>query len=379
MKQLYIIVFCFMHLSLSAYDKQKKFFGDSIEKKLDSLVPLLLKEYKVPGVSLAVIRDGKVYWAKGYGMADKEKKMPVSTTTRFNIGSVSKTFTAFAVLMLAEKGLISIDSPINLYLSRWQLPTSKFDHQKVTIRRVLSHTAGLSVAGYHGVYKPGDSLPTLAQSLSGYDGSDGGLYVMQEPGSIFRYSSGGYTLLQMMIEDITGKPFSEFMQKEIFDPVGMTQTSYDWSIIKSTVATPYNEKGNAWPQYQYVEQGSGGIFTTAADLAKFVSLLITKKPLSKPLLKAETIQQMITAAEATKGFYGLGVKMFAVSKEEMLISHDGANEGWRANYLLQPQKGDGVILLANSDMGGRIGAPIFCTVFSFTNVNMAPLCSTIKY
>jgi CubicO group peptidase (beta-lactamase class C family) len=202
---------------------------------------------------------------------------------------------------------------------------------------------------------------------------------MQEPGVGLRYSSGGYTLLQMMIEDVTGKPFSEFMQKEIFDPLGMTNTSYDWSVIKLTVATPYDEKGKAWPQYQYVEQGSGGIYTTAADLAKFVSLLVTKTLPSKSLLKTETIQQMITAAEATNGFYGLGVKLFPVSKNEMLLSHDGANEGWRANYLLQPQKGDGVILLANSDMGGRIGAPIFCTVFSFTKVDMSPLCSTIKY
>ncbi len=307
MKQLYIIVFCFMHLSLSAYDKQKMFLGGSIEKKLDSLVPLLLKEHNVPGVSLAVIRDGKVYWAKGYGIADKEKKIPVSSITRFNIGSVSKTLTAFAVLMLAEKGMINIDSPINLYLNRWQLPTSKFDHQKVNIRRVLSHTAGLSVAGYHGVYKPQDPLPKLEQSLFGYEGSDGALYVMQEPGVGLRYSSGGYTLLQMMIEDVTGKPFSEFMQKAIFDPLGMTNTSYDWSVIKSTVATPYDEKGKAWPQYQYVEQGSGGIYTTAADLAKFVSLLVTKTLPSKSLLKTETIQQMITAAEATNGFYGLGV------------------------------------------------------------------------
>ncbi|MDQ3682297.1 MAG: beta-lactamase family protein, partial [Bacteroidota bacterium] len=192
MKQLYIIVFCLMHFSLSACDEQKKFFRDSLEQKLDNLVPLLLKEHKVPGVSLAVIRDGKVYWTKGYGMADKEKKIPVSSTTRFNIGSVSKTFTAFAVLMLAEKGMIDIDSPIHKYLKRWQLPSSKFDHQKVTIRRVLSHTAGLSVAGYHGIYKPSDALPTLEQSLSGYEGSDGPLYLMQEPGVGLRYSSGGY-------------------------------------------------------------------------------------------------------------------------------------------------------------------------------------------
>ncbi|HVE61873.1 MAG TPA: serine hydrolase domain-containing protein [Chitinophagaceae bacterium] len=379
MKQFNIILFCLMHFSLLACDEEKKVFGDSLEKKLDSLVPLILKEYKVPGVSLAVIRDGKVLWTKGYGMADKEKNIPVSSLTRFNIGSVSKTFTAFAVLMLSERGMINIDSPIHKYLKRWQLPFSKFDNKKVTIRRVLSHTAGLSVAGYHGIYKPGDILPTLVQSLSGYEGSDGALYVMQEPGTLLRYSSGGYTLLQMMIEDVTGKPFSQFMQKEIFDPLGMSNTSYDWSIIKSKVATPYDEKGNAWPQYQYVEQGSGGVYTTAADLATFVSLLVTKKQPEKNLLKAETIRQMITAAEATNGFYGLGVKMFPVSKNELLVSHDGANEGWRANYLLHPQKGDGVILLANSDMGGRTGAPIFCTIFSFTKVDMSPLCSTIKY
>ncbi|MFN2457154.1 MAG: serine hydrolase domain-containing protein [Chitinophagaceae bacterium] len=376
----YTILLCFLQLLFSACSvQQKKTYGDNLERKLDSIVPLLLKQHRVPGVSIAVIRNGKVFWSKGYGMADKEKNIPVSSSTRFNIGSVSKTLTAFAVLMLDERGIINIDSPIHRYLKRWQIPSSSFDVKKVTIRRVLSHTAGLSVAGYHGVYKPGETLPTLMQSLSGYEGSDGALYVMQEPGSALRYSSGGYTLLQLMIEDITQQPFSAFMQKEIFSPLGMTNTSYDWVVIKKSVATPYNENETAWPQYQYVEQGSGGIYTTAEDLAKFLSMLTIKGPSFKSLLRHETIQQMITPAESTKGFYGLGVKIFAVSKDETLVSHDGANEGWRANYLLHPQKGDGVILLANSDLGGRIGAPVFCTVFSFTQVNMSPLCSTVKY
>jgi len=374
-----ILLLCSLSLHVWASNDQKHIYKDGLEKKLDSLVPLLLKEHQVPGVLLAVIRNGKLYWSKGYGLADKEKNIPVTANTVFNIGSASKTLTAFAVMMLAEKKMIHLDSAVGHYLKRWQLPASKFDHEKITIRRILSHTAGLSVTGYHGIYKPEDKLPSLEQSLSGYEGSDGALYVMQEPGTSLRYSSGGYTLLQLIIEDVTGKPFAEFMKKEIFDPLGMKHTSYDWPIAKTNAATPYNEKGMAWQQYQYVESGSGGVYTTAEDLAKFISLFTAKQPTNPSLISNESITQMIRAAEATNGYYGLGVKIFPVSKTETLVSHDGANEGWRANYMLQPQKGDGVILLANSDLGGRIGAPVFCTVFSFTKVDMSPLCSSIKY
>ena len=353
---------------------------DILEAELDTLIPKLLKKEGVPGVSIAVIKAGKVVWAKGYGKADTRKNIPVDVNTIFQIGSVSKTLTAWGVMKLAEMRRINLDSPIDKYLKRWQLPALQYDNKQVTIRRVLSHTAGLSVRGYNGVFKPGEKLPTLEQSLSGYTGSDGSLHVIQEPGKGYSYSSGGYTLLQLMIEDVTGLPFHQYMQTEIFHPLHMFNTVYEWtSELKSAVATPYNKDGEAYPHYQFVEQGSGGIYTTVTDLARFIAATTssTDQPAGRGVLQSHSVTQMIKPAEGTNREYGLGYKMAPMTQTEMLVSHDGANEGWRAAFYLHPSKGDGIVLLVNSDAGGKIGAPIICAVFARSKIDISSLCSTL--
>lgn len=350
---------------------------DSLEIDLDKLVPALLNETHVPGVSIAVIRNHEVVLAKGYGIADKSTNKPITTGTRFQIGSVSKTLTAFAILKLAEEEKIVLDSSVEKYLKSWRLPESKFDNRGVTIRRVLSHTAGLSVRGYHGIFKPGDKLPTLVESLNGYEGSDGALRVVSGPGTHFEYSSGGYTLLQQLIEDVTGISFENYMKEEIFLPLNMKNTGYKWSAeLQSKVATPYDENGKAWPHYQYIESASGGVYTTASDLAEFLTLLYQAKKRNE-IIKTATVQQIVLPAPGTGGKYGLGTKIFPVNDSINLISHDGANEGWRAAYYLHIPSGDGIIMLTNSDIGGKVGAPIICTVFKRSSVDLSKLCAGI--
>lgn len=351
--------------------------GDSLEMELDKLVPSLLQETQVPGLSIAVIRKGQIVLAKAYGWANKADKKPATSNTKFQVGSVSKTLTAFAVLQLAEEGKINLDSSIEKYLKSWHLPKDKYENQLVTIRMVLSHTAGLSVRGYHGVYKPGDQLPNLQESLNGYTGSDGALKVIHDPGTKFQYSSGGYTLLQLLIQDITGVSFAEYMHNKIFSPLKMNNTVYDWSgELEKTVAIPYDENGNPCPHYQFTESASGGVYTTASDLAKFLTLLCSNN-IKNSLVKPGTILQMITPAPGTEGKYGLGCKIFPVNEKVTMIMHDGANEGWRAAYYLHPSTGDGIILLANSDRGGKAGAPVICTVFKSTTVDLSNLCKGI--
>ena len=309
---------------------------DSLEGELDTLVPQLLKKENVPSVSLAVIRNGKVLLVKAYGLADKLINTPASIATIFQIGSVSKTLTAFAVLRLAEQKMINLDDPIGKYLKRWQLPASKYDNNGVTIRRVLSHTAGLSISGYHGVFVPGDKLPSLPESLNGYSGSDGALQVIHEPGSIFQYSSGGYTLLQLLIEDVTNTSFEKYMLENVFYQLGMKNTVYSWSKeLEQSVATPYDDKGDRWLHYQFAESGSGGVYTTATDLARFLIILCDGGK-SDDFKKYSS--QMITPSPGTGNNYGLGCKIFPINETQKVITHDGANEGWRAAYYIHPPK-----------------------------------------
>ena len=332
--------------------------ADPLESALDSLVPSLLIEKNVPGVSLAVIKNGEIILAKGYGKADIKTNKDVKAQTHFNIGSISKSLTAWAVVDLSEKGRINLDSPVMKYIRKWKFPESKYDLNKLTIRRVLSHTGGLSVRGYNGQFVPGDKLPTLEESLSGYSGSDGSLDFITEPGTEFRYSSGGYTLLQLLIEEVTQKSFATFMKETVFDPLKMRETGY---MLTGSTATPYKPNKSPWPHYQFVEQGSGGIYTTASDLAKFIVVFSKKKMLIQPAVE-------------TGGVYGLGCKMAPVSEKTKLISHDGANEGWRALYLMQPETTSGIVILTNSDDGGKVGAPIICKTFSIIGIDMFPLC-----
>ncbi|MCI0487632.1 MAG: beta-lactamase family protein [Blastocatellia bacterium] len=358
--------------------------ADSLEVELDALIPKLLDRQGVPGVSIAVIRGGEFVWSKGYGLADKEKGTPVGRETRFNIGSVSKTMTAWAVMTLVEKGLVDLDAPACRYLKRWHLPESEFDNDKVTLRRLLSHTSGLSTypasASING-YLPGEKMPTLEEALSRSYGTFGNLRVTREPGGDFQYNNGNYVILQLLIEDVAGRSFADYMKRTIFDPLGMSHTTYEWSPeLRASVATPYDQNGEAWPHYQYVERGSGGVYTTASDLAQFVTTIsdTRNQPAGRGILKAETVGQMISPAAGTEGKYGVGYKMFPVSNELRLISHDGANEGWRAMFLVHPQKGDGIVILANSDIGGKVAAPIICAVFARTTVDLSPLCKEVS-
>jgi CubicO group peptidase (beta-lactamase class C family) len=206
--------------------------------------------------------------------------------------------------------------------------------------------------------------------------------VVAESGTRFEYNNGNYNVLQLLIEDVTGKPFAEYMQETLFKPLGMPNTSYKWTPeLQAAVATPYNPNGEVWAHYQGVGQGSGGAYTTASDLARFVAAAMPETKgasAGRGVLKPETVRQMIVPADNTNGDYGFGYKMFPVSKEVRLISHDGANEGWRAMFLMDPEKGDGIVILTNSDIGGKIMGPIVCAWSERTTIDMSPLCKSVS-
>ncbi|PCJ14321.1 MAG: hypothetical protein COB10_04540 [Planctomycetota bacterium] len=158
--------------------------------EIDEKMPQLLQDFSVPGAAIAIIENGEIVLQKGYGFSDIENEVKVDTKTGFNIGSISKTFAAWGVMNLVQDGKLDLDAPAEKYLSRWHLPESEFDSNEVTIRRLLSHTAGLSLHGYPG-WSPTDELPTIEESLNGKNNGPGRVEIIMEPGTRYKYSGGG--------------------------------------------------------------------------------------------------------------------------------------------------------------------------------------------
>jgi CubicO group peptidase (beta-lactamase class C family) len=181
-----------------------------------------MAHYKVPGVSVVVINDGKIEWAKGYGVTEAGGSTPVTTETMFQAASISKPVAATGALALVEKGLLSLDEEANAKLKSWKVPENDFTkEQKVTLRRLASHSAGLTVHGFRG-YAAIEAVPTTVQVLDGQKPANSApVRVDVLPGSLWRYSGGGITVMQLMMADVTGKPFPALMRELVLDKIGM--------------------------------------------------------------------------------------------------------------------------------------------------------------
>src|SRR6185436_15103017 len=206
-----------------------------------------LKRYKIPGVSIAVINNYKVEWAKAYGVKDVETNEPVTTETRFQAGSISKPVAAMAALKKVEQGKIALDEDINNKLTTWKLPDNEFTaRKKVTLANLLSHTGGLTVHGFPG-YAPDEKIPTLSQILDGGPPANTpAVRVDFEPGTRFRYSGGGVTIAQLAIMDIEKKPYPQIAQETVLGPLKMTNSTYQQPLpddIRKKAATGYRSNG----------------------------------------------------------------------------------------------------------------------------------------
>jgi CubicO group peptidase (beta-lactamase class C family) len=194
--------------------------------KLDDFIGAVMHKRHIPGLSLAVIEDGKIVKAKGYGVADIASDTPVTTTTLFQAGSISKPVAAFGALHLVEKAQLSLDGDVNTQLKAWKVPENEFTRtNKVTLRRILSHSAGLTVHGFPG-YARDEAQPTLVKVLDGVKPANtAAIRVDMVPGSKLRYSGGGYTVMQQLVMDVTAQPFPKFMQESVLSPLGMTNST----------------------------------------------------------------------------------------------------------------------------------------------------------
>jgi len=318
-----------------------------------------IKLFATPGMAVALIENGEVARIEGYGVKDKVSKESVRHDTLFQCASISKSVTAVGIMKLAEDGHISLNDPVSRHLTRWSLPRSEFNQEDVTIARVLSHTAGLSVHGYPGM-KPGRPLPTLEQSLSRGHPMVGAVHIKQRPGKGFSYSGGGYTILQLMVEEVTGRDFAKYMKEEVLDPLGMVNSTFDQDA-GNCAATPHGFFAQKIPTRKFTELAAAGFYTTAEDLLIFTAALMTgpnREPPGRGVVSPATVELMTTSREESNNIYGLGFFIRQVNGRKVVL-HGGANRGLHSSFAIEPGSGRAIVILTNSNRGAFLKEKIF--------------------
>ena len=313
-----------------------------------------MTNYKVPGVSIAVIEGGRIAWARGFGVKEAGKTDPVTPTTLFQAASISKPVAATAMLSLVEGGTLSLDTNVNKYLTSWKVPDNKFTAtEKVTLRRIVSHTAGLTVHGFPG-YATTDPIPTVVQVLDGAKPANTApVRVDTTPGAIERYSGGGTTIMQQLLVDVTGKPFPALMEELVLGPVGMTSSTYEQPIPAaraSEAAHAHTQDGKPIPGgwHVYPEMAPAGLWTTPTDLLKWaIAITDARAGRSTSLLSQGMTQQMLTAQ---KNEVGLGPFVGGTGRN-FHFGHGGANEGFHSQLVMYPELGVGAAVMTNGDGG----------------------------
>ncbi len=307
-----------------------------------------MSHYRIPGVSIAVINNFSVEWTRSYGGPNSE---PITEGTLFQAGSISKPLTAVAALIEAEKGKLSIDTSINRYLKTWKLDQRGFRHQP-TIGRILSHTAGISVHGFPG-YPAGFPLPSIIQTLDGIaPANNDPIKIIIEPGSEFRYSGGGFTILQLALTDILGKSFPDFMRETVLGPAGMSSSTYEQppgEQFRSRTASGHDLNGGIVEgRYNtYPEMAAAGLWTTPGDLARFlIEIQRAYTGRTNSLLTQESARRMLTPQPGAPT--GLGFFLEQRGKD-LYFSHNGSNDGYVADMIAHAEKGYGAVVMVNSD------------------------------
>lgn len=312
-----------------------------------------LKFHKIPGVSIAVINDYKIEWAKAYGVKDVDTNEPVSTETLFQAGSISKPVAAMVALKKVEQGKIALDEDINNKLTSWKLPDNGFtDKRKVSLAHLLSHSGGLTVHGFPG-YAVGEKIPTLPEILNGSaPANTAAVRVDMEPGTKFRYSGGGVTIAQLAIMDIEKKPYPKIAEETVLGPLNMTSSTYSQPLpdqIRKKAASGHRNNGKPVEGkiHVYPEMAAAGLWTTPTDLARFaIEVQLSLNGKSNKVLSKETTAKMVTPFVGDT--VGLG---FFIEKHGAAIyfGHGGADEGFRAQLLVNRDKGYGAVVMVNSD------------------------------
>jgi Beta-lactamase class C and other penicillin binding proteins len=319
---------------------------------LDAFVAAQMAQRHIPGLSLAIIQDGRIVDARAYGVTDPGGTTPVTTSTLFQAGSISKSVSALGALRLVEQGRLDLDADVNRTLTSWKVPSNAFTAAKpVTLRGILSHTAGLTVHGFPG-YAVDVARPTLVQVLNGEPPTNTApIRVDTAPGAIWRYSGGGYTVMQQMIVDLTGQSFPEFMRETVLRPIGMTNSSFEQplppAMAAMTAGGQYSDlqpvKGR-W--HVYPEMAAAGLWTTPTDLARFaIEVQNAYAGRSSKVISRAMTRRMLTAEKQGDG---LGFFLQGAGPT-LLFNHGGRDEGFDASLNALAESGQGLVVMINAN------------------------------
>jgi len=321
-----------------------------------------MKYHGVPGVSIGVINGSSIEWAKGYGELEAGTDLAVDTETLFQVASIGKPITATGVLRLVEQGVLDLGKNVNTYLTSWKIPENEFmNDTPVTLEMLLSHTGGVTVHGFPG-YPRGASLPTLVQILDGLlPCNTAAVRVDMKPGTQWRYSGGGFVVIQQILEDLLGRPFQESIRQLVFENAGMHRTFYLPilpEVLEENTARAHLADGSlvAGGYHIYPEFGAGGgLWSTPSDLALLV-VATQDSYMNRPgsLLSRDTVIEMLAPRV---GPHGLGF-MVTSKSGEVTLSHAGGNLGYRNLLFAYAETGKGAVIMTNSDAGGGICSEI---------------------
>ncbi len=320
-------------------------------------LPERMAFYHVPGVSVAVVSERELDWARGYGVREAGCPSPVTSETLFQAASISKPVTALAVMRLVQQRRLDLEEDVNAYLSSWSVPANEAWRSRITLAQLLSHTAGTTVHGFPG-YRTDRSFPSLVQVLEGEPPANTPPVVVNAiPGAQFRYSGGGTSIVQQVLMDVLDLPFPQLMRELVLDPLGMVHSTYEQPLPttrRGDAATGHREAGapllGGW--HVYPEMAAAGLWTTPSDLARvLVEVLRARTAGGGELLSGESAALMFTPR--SRGPVGLG---FFVWEQDGAVSfgHGGSNEGFRCVLFGLPELGAGAVVMTNGDGGSAL-------------------------
>lgn len=358
----------------------------AVEEGLSTYIPVIgqtkwtlrerMSAYKIPGVSIAVVHQGKLAWAQGYGWADTLRRIPVTPETLFSAGSISKPVAALAALQLVEQGKLALDTPINRYLTSWQIAENEFTRQRpVTLRHLLSHTAGATQHGFWGI-QPEDPFPTVVQIVNGDSiAQSRRVDINFLPGSQWRYSGGGVMIAQLAVMDQTKKPYADFVRQTVFTRLGMTHSTFEQPLparYKDQAAWAYCRQN--WfkgKPYVYPQQAAAGLYTTPTDLAKLL-IELQRAYQGKSTILSQSIARAMLQPQSYNifGHSGYSVDRMALDSTDMGLGffltqrtdgqsdqyffHSGQNAGYVSMFIGSVHEGNGVVVMVNENDGTGI-------------------------
>lgn len=309
-----------------------------------------MAEQNIASIAVAVARDGRIVWEEGFGWPDRERQVPATTETMYSVASITKPITATAVMRLVEQGKVRLDCPSNDYLGSAKIHSREWDPSGATVRRVLSHTAGLPRHVEFFYEGEAHDRRTSDEAIARYG------FLVAPPGDVYLYSNLGYGVLERVIERVSGRGYAEYMREEIFVPLEMTRTAVSTGAGLSNAATRYDSTGEPIPPYDFDHRGASAVFASAGDLVRFGTLHLNDRAEGQqPILREETIdlmQQIATPGSMDSG-YGMGWGIGS-DRGHPRISHIGGMPGVTALLNLYPESGVVIVVLTNSS--GLIGS-----------------------